>query len=1382
VNAVSHHNDWLSLVDVSGPFLAEPVLRDVFPQGFAGLDPAHRRDLRSAYDEWREAVDLKDTDLQALHRAWIELVLSRVLEWDADVLKSGEAIPSALSAARPELGIVLRPDYAAVSSNGDKPLCLVTVYAPDQDLGAPIKAGGWAATPADRMVELCRGAGVRLGLVTNGEAWMLVDAPIGGVVSFATWYGRVWLHEPVTLQAFVDLLNLRRFHAEEGAQLPILLARSLEHQDEVTDALGEQVRRAIEVLIQSLDRADLDRKRELLRGLALRDVYEAALTVMMRIVFLLSAEERGLLLMGDGRYEAGYAVSTLRRQLRSESDEILERRFDAWARLLAIFRVVYAGVDHDDMRLPALGGSLFDPDRYPFLEGRAAGTRWTNTAASPLPIDNRTVLLILDAVQLFQGRTLSYRALDVEQIGHVYEGLLERTVTRAPTVTLDLAATKNARNPWVTLPELDDAHERGRAAVEALLKERMGSSAGRVRNNLDRSVDASASEKLLTACQGDIALRDRLQPYYHLLRTDRWGYPLVYPKGAYMVASGSDRRETGAHYTPKSLTEVIVKETLEPLVYIGPAEGSPKDAWRLRTPGELLDLKICDPAMGSGAFLVQVCRYMAERLVEAWDRAEATGKAITAAGVVVDALEGAEPLRRDLDERLVVASRMVAERCLYGVDMNPLAVELAKLSIWLVTLAKGRPFGFLDHNLRCGDSLLGITSIGQLRFLEIKPAPSSTLKLFATQIDKALADALNLRIQMRSEPVLDIRDIQAMARLDAEARSSLALVESAADALIGEVIASGGKSLDVTSLSIDIGEALAGSHDNLVALRRVAYKGLNTDLPDGKPMRRPHHWPLAFPEVFSEKRGGFDALVGNPPFLGGKLVSGAAGAAYQGYLVKHVTMNKPASVDMVVHFFIRTFDILRPDGCAGLLGRRSMNEAKNCDVGFRQLIENGASFFLANTDLEWPGRAAVVVHQVHWRKGAWNGTRRLNGCVVPLITADLSEQERIVPEKLPRNQKRMYQGSILSGEGFKIDAETAQSMLSADAGYRDVVFPYMVGDDITSDARPQPKCWAICFWDWNKDRASRLSAAWDIVLERVYAERQKKKANGEFKYRSPLPERWWQYGEKRPGLYSAIGRSHVFSAAAGGRGGKTSTRVLAASTASTKYPAFTWLPSDRVFSNTLCVLSDERDEMFAALSSDIHGVWAWKQRTTKQNNMQSMRYAHGMIFETFPFPEELLIKGDDDLARLGGDFFRGRQAWMEMRGYGLTGFYNEFHSPAAQASEVVELRRAQSDINRALAKLYGWNDVDLTCDFHEVGYLPKGSNTRCTISEQARAEVLSRLSRLNGAQSLADKASGLDVSEDDDDDDDDEDEIDAAEVGQDLLSGLSKNLQKGGRR
>src|SRR5205823_13649121 len=115
-----------------------------------------------------------------------------------------------------------------------------------------------------------------------------------------------------------------------------------------------------------------------------------------------------------------------------------------------------------------------------------------------------------------------------------------------------------------------------------------------------------------------------------------------------------------------------------------------------------------------------------------------------------------EPLRKDTEERLLTARRLIAERCLYGADMNPLAVELAKLSIWLITLAKGRPFGFLDHNLRCGDSLLGITNLEQLHYLDMNPGEGSTKELFASKIDQAVKEAIDLRTTLRSRPIYDI--------------------------------------------------------------------------------------------------------------------------------------------------------------------------------------------------------------------------------------------------------------------------------------------------------------------------------------------------------------------------------------------------------------------------------------------------------------------------------------------------------------------------------------------------------------------------------------------------------------------------------------------------
>jgi hypothetical protein len=167
--------------------------------------------------------------------------------------------------------------------------------------------------------------------------------------------------------------------------LEAMLIESLQNQQDVTDQLGYQVRRAVEVIIQTLDQADQDHGRELLGDVPESELYEAALTVMMRLVILFCAEERELLLLGDPLYDQHYAVSTLRAQLRETADEhgeeVLERRHDAWCRLLSTFRAVYGGVDHERMTLPAYGGNLFDPDRFPFLEGRK---RKTNMERYPL--------------------------------------------------------------------------------------------------------------------------------------------------------------------------------------------------------------------------------------------------------------------------------------------------------------------------------------------------------------------------------------------------------------------------------------------------------------------------------------------------------------------------------------------------------------------------------------------------------------------------------------------------------------------------------------------------------------------------------------------------------------------------------------------------------------------------------------------------------------------------------------------------------------------------------------------------------------------------------------------------------------------------------------
>ena len=248
------------------------------------------------------------------------------------------------------------------------------------------------------------------------------------------------------------------------------------------------------------------------------------------------------------------------------------------------------------------------------------------------------MLHLLEALQLLQvkvpgggpteARRLSFRALDIEQIGHVYEGLLDHTAKRASEMTLGLAGSRD-KNPGLRARgaalQLEALAAKGRSALVQYLTAESRRSAKAIEKQLDRPQLPEEEQRLQVACGGGAegkALLARVRPFAGLIRIDGFGHPIVIHAGCVYVTEGTDRRSTGTQYTPRSLTEPIVQYALEPLVYEGPAEGKPRDQWKLRSARELLALAICDFACGSGAFLVQACRYLAERLLEAWEAIE----------------------------------------------------------------------------------------------------------------------------------------------------------------------------------------------------------------------------------------------------------------------------------------------------------------------------------------------------------------------------------------------------------------------------------------------------------------------------------------------------------------------------------------------------------------------------------------------------------------------------------------------------------------------------------------------------------------------------------------------------------------------------------------
>jgi methylase of polypeptide subunit release factors len=1094
MSAASEYAELLKLIEVSGPFLSLPVFKEVFPQGLSKETPAVVSELRELYEEWREARTAAASLVTPAQRDWLRAVFTQLLAWPEEWIAEDNAIPQNLAYTVPQHHETLRPD--AVLLDCGAPRLLISVLPPNQEPDRRPPSTTWNASCTTRMAELLRATRIPIGLVTNGERFTIVYAEPGQPAGFADFRAELWFEERLTLRAFRDFLSSDALINRPPDQtLESLFRRSLENQQEVSTTLGRQVRRAVEMFVAALDRADREAGRTLLSGIAEERLYEAALSLMMRLVFLFFAEERDLLPVTNPIYSENYAVSTLHSQLREAADrlgeEVLERRYDAFPRLLAAFRAVHGGVQHDLLPMPAYGGELFDPDRFPFLEGRPEGSSWQNTAAQPLPVHNRTVLHMLEALQFLEMkvpgggremRRVSFRALDIEQIGHVYEGLLDHTVRRAPEIVLGL---EGKEEPEIPLSELES--RRAQPDFVAWLAEQTG----RSQKAIERALRETTVEDPLRWPEWD-----KVKPYAGLVRRDDNGDPLVIPAGSFYVTAGTARRQTGTQYTPRSLTESVVEHALAPLVYEGPAEGAPPEQWRLRHADPILDLKICDLACGSGAFLVAAARYLSARLVEAWEAAQRTHGAhvqITPYGHPSSGLPDEELIPNNPEERALYALRIVVERCLYGVDLNPLAVEMAKLSLWLLTLQRNKPFTFLDHSIRCGDSLLGV-NLQQLSTWSLSGEGAQIL-LFQDDLSFA-ADKREGLMKMQYHP-------SDQSRLLAAALEKTRRLRAAADRLIATAFE---RNPEASAA------AIAMATEEQEAKARRILQG-----------RRPFHWPVEFPEVFLYREG-FDAIIGNPPFIGGKRISGILGKEYRDYLVEHIGRGVRGHADYVAYFFLRAESLLKPGGTAGLLATNTIAQGDTREVGLDQMTARGVTIFRAIPSRKWPGDASLEVAHVWFRKGSWKGPFVLDDAQVRGITSQLQPPGRVTgkPYRLAANAGLSFIGSYVLGMGFVLTPEEAQRLLEKDPRNRDVLFPYLNGEDLNSRWDQSPSRWVINFHDWPLEEAMEYPDCFEIVERLVKPERTRRKADGSYQLRYPLYERWWHYADKRPELYSTI--------------------------------------------------------------------------------------------------------------------------------------------------------------------------------------------------------------------------------------------------------------------
>lgn len=1363
-NTTHTTHDWLSLVQLSGLLVSEPVLLTVFPDGPERVKPAVFRRLNKEYERFRARRELN---------RWVDFVLETLLDQPRLRWRKSHELPAGVTVSLLEYNQELRPNRVLVDGQG-RPQLLVMITTGDQQLDRPETiTGRWKASPMTKLDRLLRSSDVPLGLLTNGENWRLVYTGLP-TTAHISWEAATWRDEKATLDGFYTLLNARRFDADAANNLDTLTADSQNRQMDVADQLGEQVRTAVSHFIAALDEADRSAGDTILAGMPLDALYEMALALVMRLVFVLYAEENQLLPHGDLLYDQSYGLTHLINRLERErqiNPASLSHTFDAWPQLLALFRLIYFGCPHPDLNLRDYRGDLFDPARY------------ANPAGQPvlehpaLRLSNETVYQMARQLAYADGRIgrervrqrISYRTLDIEQIGYVYEGLLDHKVARAgeqvlvrligkPAAVVPLAELEQRQGEALVayLVEQTDkkAEQLERWLAEARLEthgasedapllppsheespheESASSDAdmAHATTNADRTHRASEDAPLL------FDLDQRLVTFTPILTDDG----VILPDRLY-ITTGQSRRATGTHYTPQTLTEPIVRHTLEPLLYKGigaKPDGVTFGTGPLISAREILNLKVCDMAMGSGAFLVQACRYLSERLVEAWETAELrlaanepnndglhntqTVPRITPYGEPSQGLPDEQLLPPDRDERLALARRLVAERCLYGVDKNPLAVEMARLSLWLTTLAKDRPFTFLNHALKSGDSLVGISNAGQFTgwSLDSKGKQGPILeRLVAQDVQKALSARRQLA-RLGSDDATSLARKQEL--LD-QANAALERVKIGCDLLVG------------TYLNSDSSKAQAQQRTRLLTLytsgAEIELTGEHKDLAGAamaaaRPVR-PFHWPFEFPEVFlDDRRGGFDAFIGNPPFLGGMKISTNLSGPYLDWLKQVYEGGNRA--DLCVYFFSRAFDLAREDGNLGLIATNTIAQGDSREFGLARLSnEKGGVLYSAIRSMPWPGSATLEVSVIHIRKGEWAYIKTLDGETVEAISPYLDTISLRSPVNLQKNQNRAFVGSNV-GMARVVDNETRNFLIRKNPKSANILQPFLNGSEMNSHPEQLASRWAINFGDWSLKKAQKYPECLEVIRANLLSKNPTKK----------LSSRWWQFTRPGAGLYQAI---------------EPLERLIAIAQTS-KTLGFVFLPKGYVYSHMLVVFAHDTADYFAILQSSLHRAWIYKYSATLRTDI---RYIPSDCFDTFPFPQPP-TPNLQALEAIGEQYHEFRRQLMLARQEGLTATYNRFHDPTCHDDDIAELRRLHIAMDNEVLTAYGWHTDSaagpaITLDHHfrhpghpdltgfqSLSGLPKKerNKVRYTLSDAVKEELLRRLLQLNFALAAAEQ-------------------------------------------
>ena len=1355
------HIEWLGYVQPVGLVVSIPAMLEAQCYVNKNIMAEHARFLNCLA---RDSVGNQQTEIRDL-REFVQAVLG----WESGdliTLPAKGMLPAEhvnLEVVLPQYNETLRPTHVVPEfssktnhqSQTTSNILLIQEHSSKTDLDEPLESDSakhWHASPQAKFERLLRETGVPIGLLFNRGQFRLVYAPRGETSGYATFNvdEMAQVAGRPMFAALHMLLGVERlFSLADKQRLPYILENSRKYQNTVSTALAEQVTSALFELLRGFQAANDQRAGELLRHVLANNpqhVYHGLLTVLMRLVFVLYAEDRGLV-SSDPTYTNHYSVSGLFERLRSEAGrfpDTMDQRFGAWAQLLTLFRLVYEGGQHSELKIPARKGYLFDPARYPFLEGRDdqpqshRDTEKTadspsvppclsgsiphtsdgqdqpqshrdaekSAASSSVPpclrgsiphISDGVVYRVLEGLLILDGERLSYRTLDVEQIGSVYEAIMGFELQVSAGKSIAIKPVKSHGAPaTINLEALLAAKPADRSKLlNEWTDQKLGTS------DAASLKDATSIDELVAALEKKVAK--------HVT-------PGIVPADSMVFQPSDERRRSGSHYTPRSLTQPIVKTTLEPILkqlithpdepnhssslclsasVVQPrplakelqkrlTKGEIAERERIEQrraahhtaaiergvphPSQILDLKVCDPAMGSGAFLVETCRQLGDELIKAWYAHD-----MIPADIPPD------------EDEVLYARRTVAQRCLYGVDKNIMAVDLAKLSLWLVTLAKDHPFTFLDHSLRHGDSLVGLT---REQIIGFHWEPKKQMKFGEDLIQKRLDRATEARAKILSarEDVAYRDQEQRMAVAD----EALNLIRLVGDACVSCFFAADKtkareQELErVFAFASSYLSSLTTNHQSPTAppdfQSRAALQSAADRLKIGPHPVPCFHWEIEFPEVFSRENGGFDAFVGNPPFIGGAKIYPILGSGYCDYIREIHPKSNGKAVDIVAHFFRRCFTLIRPNGIFGLIATNTISEGDTREAGLNQICLNGGQIQAARKRFVWPAGVSVVVSIVWVKKGDVSNPT-LDGKFVKGINSNLfpSNQE-FNPKVLKQNEGISFQGTVVYGMGFTFDDTDSSGVASPLSVMRDLVssnpsnseriFPFIGGSEVNASPSHEHHRYIINFADMNYEEAKMWPELLAVVQDRVKPERDKL---GGYSVADRRRDYWWQYGTYTPALYNKI---------------STMEWVLVSSKQAYVHFAVARISARSIFAHSLVVFAIESFAGFAAIQSRVHEIWA---RFFSGSALSLSRYNPSDCFVTYPFANDWQRR--QDLEYIGQKYFVARSALMQKSQIGLTDLYNHVNDPDERDPGIVELRELHTQMDVVVLRAYGWEDL-----------------------------------------------------------------------------------------